>query len=289
MPPMNPTAMSSAIATAKIGAYAVAISPITNRTNSPNPKAIRNHLPYMTSPFPRVQAPKPGTAEITVARNRTNSGASGLANAHRPADELIPPRPSLAKLRKAADGCRACPLWRDATQTVFGQGSARARLMLVGEQPGDREDSIGEPFVGPAGEVLSEVLEGAGIDRGETYVTNAVKHFKWTQGRGKRRLHQRPNVEEVQACRPWLDAELAVVRPEVLVCLGATAAKALLGSKVRVTRDRGRFLESELAPAVSVTVHPSSILRINDARERRAARGELTADLRKVAARLDGG
>jgi uracil-DNA glycosylase len=194
----------------------------------------------------------------------------------------------LTKLRAAAHDCRACPLWRDATQTVFGSGSSKARLMLVGEQPGDREDLEGEPFVGPAGEVLSQALDEAGIDRSEAYVTNAVKHFKWTQGRGKRRLHQRPTVEEVQACRPWLDAELAVVHPELLVCLGATAAKALLGSTVRVTRDRGRFLESTLAPAVSVTVHPSSILRVRDREERRAARAELTADLRKVAARLSG-
>jgi uracil-DNA glycosylase family protein len=207
---------------------------------------------------------------------------------YRPAEELIPARPSLAKLRDAATGCRACPLWHDATQTVFGKGSPRARLMLVGEQPGDREDRTGEPFVGPAGEVLSEALERAGIDRKDAYVTNAVKHFKWTQGRGKRRLHQRPNTEEVSACRPWLDAELAVVRPEVLVCLGATAAKALLGSKVRVTRDRGRFFDSELAPAVSVTVHPSSILRMDGAEERDAARAELAADLRKIAARLNG-
>jgi DNA polymerase len=211
-----------------------------------------------------------------MATNRTTASAA----------ELIPPRPSLTRLREAAGGCRACPLWRDATQTVFGTGSPSARLMLVGEQPGDREDRAGEPFVGPAGEVLSEALEAGGIDRAEAYVTNAVKHFKWRHGRGKRRLHQRPNVEEVSACRPWLDAELAVVRPEVLVCLGATAAKALLGSGVRVTRDRGRFLESDLAPAVSVTVHPSSILRIDDAEERRAARTELAADLRKAAARL---
>jgi DNA polymerase len=160
--------------------------------------------------------------------------------------------------------------------------------MLVGEQPGDREDLEGEPFVGPAGEVLSAALDDAGVDRRDAYVTNAVKHFKWTQGRGKRRLHQRPTVEEVHACRPWLDAEIAVVRPEVLVCLGATAAQALLGSKVRVTRDRGRFLESDLAPAVSVTVHPSAILRTRDREERRAARAALTADLRMVAARLNG-
>jgi len=160
--------------------------------------------------------------------------------------------------------------------------------MLVGEQPGDREDQLGEPFVGPAGEVLSRALEEAGIDRREAYVTNAVKHFKWTQGRGKRRLHQRPNTEEIAACRPWLDAELAVVRPEVLVCLGATAAKALLGSKVRVTRDRGRFLENDLAPAVTVTVHPSSILRTTDQQERRAARTDFTDDLRTIAAKLNG-
>jgi uracil-DNA glycosylase family protein len=220
-----------------------------------------------------------------MATKRT-TGRQASRDRHRPAEALIGDRPSLTSLRRAAGSCQACPLWRDATQTVFGKGSPNARLMLVGEQPGDREDRTGEPFVGPAGEVLSEALERAGIDRGDAYVTNAVKHFKWTQGRGKRRLHQRPNTEEVAACRPWLDAELAVVRPDVLVSLGATAAKALLGSKVRVTRDRGRFLDSELAPAVSVTVHPSAILRIDDGEERREARAELTADLRKIAVRL---
>jgi uracil-DNA glycosylase family protein len=224
-----------------------------------------------------------------VATQRTAAGPEALRDGHRSAEELIPRPASLTKLRKAAAGCQACPLWRTGTQTVFGKGSPKAKLMLVGEQPGDREDRAGEPFVGPAGEVLSKALAEAGIDRTEAYVTNVVKHFKWTQGRGKRRLHQRPNVEEVSACRPWLDAELAAVRPEVLVCLGATAAKALLGSKVRVTKDRGRFLESELAPAVSVTVHPSSILRIDDDEERHAARAELTADLRKVCAKLNGG
>jgi uracil-DNA glycosylase family protein len=223
-----------------------------------------------------------------VATRQKAVGPEALRDGHQPAEELIPPRPSLTKLRKAAAGCRACPLWRTGTQTVFGKGSPKARLMLVGEQPGDREDRAGEPFVGPAGEVLAKALAEAGIDRREAYVTNVVKHFKWTQGRGKRRLHQRPNTEEVAACRPWLDAELTVVRPEVLVCLGATAAKALLGSKVRVTKDRGRFLESDIAPAVSVTVHPSSILRIDDSSERRTARAELTADLRKIAAKLNG-
>jgi DNA polymerase len=217
------------------------------------------------------------------------AGPEQLHGEYEPARELIPPRPSLKKLREAAADCRACPLWRTGTQTVFGKGSPKSRLMLVGEQPGDREDRAGEPFVGPAGEVLATALAEAGIDRGEAYITNVVKHFKWTQGRGKRRLHQRPNTEEVAACHPWLDAELAVVRPEALVCLGATAAKALLGSKVRVTKDRGRFLESDLAPAVSVTVHPSSILRIDDEVERREARAELAADLRLVARRLTSG
>src|SRR5919197_813116 len=176
------------------------------------------------------------------------------------AQELIPARPSLTSLRRAAANCRSCPLWRTGTQTVFGAGPARAQVMLVGEQPGDREDRAGQPFVGPAGEVLNKALAEAGIDRRDAYVTNVVKHFKWTQGRGKRRLHQRPNTEEIAACRPWLDAELAVVQPEVLVCLGARAGRALRGSKVGVTKDRGRFRESEMAPAVSVTVHPSSIL-----------------------------
>src|SRR5207249_16615 len=156
-------------------------------------------------------------------------------------EEILPPRPSLAKLRRAAADCRACPLWRTGTQTVFGAGPPSARLMLVGEQPGDREDRAGEPFVGPAGDVLARALEEAGISRRDAYLTNVVKHFKWRAGRGKRRLHQRPNAEEVSACRPWLDSELAVVGPEVVVCLGATAAKALLGNEARVTRDHGRF------------------------------------------------
>jgi DNA polymerase len=159
--------------------------------------------------------------------------------------------------------------------------------MLVGEQPGDREDRAGEPFVGPAGEVLERALEEAGIERRDVYITNVVKHFKWRQGRGKRRLHQRPNAEEIEACRPWLESELDVVRPEVVVCLGATAAKALLGSEVRVTRDRGNFREADFAPAATVTVHPSSILRIEDDEERREARRELAADLRNVARRLN--
>jgi uracil-DNA glycosylase len=195
---------------------------------------------------------------------------------------LVPERPSLSKLREAAAGCRACPLWENATQTVFGEGPAKAAVVLVGEQPGDREDLEGRPFVGPAGRVLDDALADAGIDRKQVYLTNAVKHFKW-KPRGKRRIHQKPNAEEIAACRPWLDAELAVVKPEVLVVLGATAAQALLGRGFRVTRQRGVPVDSDLAPNVIATVHPSSILRARDEAERREAYDAFVADLRVVA------
>jgi uracil-DNA glycosylase len=198
------------------------------------------------------------------------------------AEPLVPDRPTIPRLREAAAGCKACELWKSGTQTVFGEGARKARVMLVGEQPGDREDREGKPFVGPAGKLLDRALEAAGIARSDAYVTNAVKHFKW-EARGKRRIHQPPSAREVAACRPWLEAELAVVKPEVLVLLGATAAKALLGSKVRVTRDRGRPLDSPLAPVVGVTVHPSSILRAPDEEARRQALDGLTADLRTLA------
>jgi uracil-DNA glycosylase len=202
------------------------------------------------------------------------------------AADYLPERRNLKSLREAAAGCRGCGLWEDASQTVFGEGPARrAKLMLVGEQPGDREDREGKPFVGPAGRVLDQALEDAGIDRGEAYVTNVVKHFKWRPA-GKRRLHQRPNAEEIRACRPWLDSELEVVKPQALVALGATAAKALLGSSFRVSRQRGEFVESDLAPLVTATVHPSSILRIEDSDERRLAELDLVADLGKVAEKL---
>jgi len=201
---------------------------------------------------------------------------------------VIPPRPSLPKLQRAAAGCQACHLYRNATQTVFGDGPRSARVMLVGEQPGDREDMEGEPFVGPAGRLLDRALEDAGITRGDAYVTNVVKHFKFIP-RGKRRLHQKPNAEEISACRPWLDAELKVVKPEVVVCLGATAAKALLGPKFRVTKQRGEFVEVDFAPLATGTVHPSSILRIDEDDERRAAMAALVDDLRHVAKRLNGG
>lgn len=194
----------------------------------------------------------------------------------------IPPNPTLRKVAEAAKGCRACDLWRSGTQTVFGEGRAKAELMLVGEQPGDQEDLAGRPFVGPAGKLLDRALEEAGIDRELAYVTNVVKHFKW-QPRGKRRIHQKPNAAEIAACRPWLDAELALIKPEVLVCLGATAGQALLGRQFRVSRDRGLPVESDLAPVVMATVHPSSILRSENREEETAL---LVEDLRRVAEAL---
>jgi uracil-DNA glycosylase family protein len=201
------------------------------------------------------------------------------------AERRIPDRPGLRNLREAAAGCRACPLWKTGTQTVFGAGRRSAKVMFVGEQPGDREDREGKPFVGPAGRVLDRALEDAGIDRRDAYVTNVVKHFKWIS-KGKRRIHQKPNREEITACRPWLEAELRVVKPKVMVCLGATAAQALLGSDFRVTQDRGKLVETDMAPMATGTVHPSSILRIDDEDERRVARDELAEDLREVAKRL---
>ena len=191
---------------------------------------------------------------------------------------------SLTSLRAEAANCRACPLWKNATQTVFGEGLAKARMLFLGEQPGDVEDREGRPFVGPAGRVFDEAIAEAGIDRGDVYVTNAVKHFKW-KARGKRRIHQKPNAAEVAACRQWLDAELAAVTPHVLVALGATAAQALLGSGFRVTKQRGVRLESDLAPNVLATVHPSSILRAPDEAARREAHAAFVADL-TVAAKL---
>jgi uracil-DNA glycosylase len=201
------------------------------------------------------------------------------------ADQLIPERPTIESLRAAGAGCTACHLHELATQTVFGEGAASAAVMLVGEQPGDQEDKAGRPFVGPAGRVLDRALEAAGIDRSSAYVTNVVKHFKWVR-RGKVRLHQKPNAEEIRACMPWLESELAVVRPKVLVCLGATAAQALLGSGFRVTTRRGQWVDSPLAPLVTATVHPSSILRAPDDEARELAFEGLVADLTTVASAL---
>ncbi len=194
---------------------------------------------------------------------------------------LVPEKPSLPMLREAAAGCTACDLHKTGTQTVFGEGTAKAEVMFVGEQPGDQEDLQGKPFVGPAGKLLDRALEQAGINRSKVYVSNVVKHFKW-QGRGKRRIHQKPNWSEIAACRPWLDAELEAVEPRVLVCLGATAAQALLGRQFRVSRDRGIPVESDLAEHVLATVHPSSILRA-DPERREAEFDELVRDLETVA------
>jgi DNA polymerase len=201
------------------------------------------------------------------------------------AAELIPNRPTLKKLRAAAMDCQACALWRLGTQTVFGEGRPRASLMLVGEQPGDAEDLAGHPFVGPAGKLLNRALQDAGIDRADVYVTNVVKHFKW-EPRGKRRIHKKPNAREIAACRPWLDTEIAVVKPRAIVCLGATAAQSLLGRQFKVTAERGAFVTSPLAPLVMATVHPSSILRAPDDEARRDELKRFTADLRKVARAL---
>ena len=197
----------------------------------------------------------------------------------------VPARKTLESLRKAAAGCRACPLWRRATQTVFGEGSAHARVMLVGEQPGHEEDLAGRPFVGPAGKLLDRALATAGIDRDRVHVTNVVKHFKW-EPRGKLRIHVKPNAAEIAACRPWLDAELELIHPEVLVCLGATAAQALLGRTFKVSQERGKFVPSPLAPHVLATVHPSAILRAPDAETRHAEMDRFVADLKKVGALL---
>jgi uracil-DNA glycosylase family protein len=196
----------------------------------------------------------------------------------------VPWTDDLAVARKAAQECRACPLWKNAIQTVFGEGDRSARMLLVGEQPGDQEDRQGRPFVGPAGKLLDDALKDAGISRSDCYVTNAVKHFKW-EPIGKRRIHKKPSPREVAACRPWLEAEVRIVRPDIIVCLGATAASAVLGSRVRVLRDRGRPLLSNMAKHAFVTVHPSLILRMPD---REAAKKEYTAFVRdlRAAARM---
>ena len=197
------------------------------------------------------------------------------------AREFIPERKSLTALREAAEGCRGCHLHEHATQTVFGEGPKSARIMLVGEMAGDREDREGRPFVGPAGRELDRALDAAGIDRREVYVTNVVKHFKFEE-RGKRRIHQTPRKGEVDACMPWLDTEIKLIRPRGLVALGATAAKALLGSSFRLTQHRGELLESDLAPVVAATIHPSAIVRQRDSAAREAERRALADDLRTV-------
>jgi len=228
--------------------------------------------------------PQHSKAWLEACRIPRLRGSSGGDRGRVSAAEFLPERLTLPALREAAAGCRGCNLWQVGTQTVFGEGARDAEAVFVGEQPGDQEDRAGKPFVGPAGRVFDEALAAAGIDRGAVYVTNAVKHFKW-QARGKRRIHQKPNWTEMTACRPWLESELAVVKPRVLVLLGATAAQTLLGRQFRVTQHRGELLESDLAEAVTATVHPSSILR-GEPSERESNFGAFVDDLRVVAGLL---
>ena len=204
---------------------------------------------------------------------------------HPSAYEFIPPKPTLTKLWQAAQECRACELYKLGTQAVLGEGPRQAACLFIGEQPGDQEDLAGRPFVGPAGRVLDEALAEVGIPRKEVFVTNAVKHFKW-EPRGKRRIHQKPTLGEVKACRPWLETEIALVKPQGIVCLGATAAQSLLGSQFRITRDHGQFFDSEWASWITATIHPSAILRMPDREKQEEARLLFLDDLRKVLKRL---
>lgn len=198
---------------------------------------------------------------------------------------LIPSRPTVAKLRTVAAGCQACHLWKTGTQTVFGEGKQASTVMFIGEQPGNSEDLEGRPFVGPAGGLLDKALEEAGIDRSQVYVTNVVKHFKW-EPRGKRRIHKKPNAQEITACRPWLDAEIRVIKPTAIICLGSTAAQAVIGPKFRVSIDRGKFVNSPLANFVTATVHPSSILRAPTDEARRRETKRFIDDLKKIRAAI---
>jgi DNA polymerase len=213
---------------------------------------------------------------------KTVKGGSHEPAPGEPVSELLPDRPTLSTVRKTAADCKACDLYKRGTQTVFGEGPRKATVMLVGEQPGDAEDLAGRPFVGPAGKLLDAALEQAEIDRRQVYVTNVVKHFKW-EPRGKRRIHAKPNAAEIAACRPWLETEISLVKPHVLICLGATAAQALLGKSFKVSKQRGEIVESTLAPIVTATVHPSSILRAPDDEARREEMRRFVQDLKKIA------
>jgi DNA polymerase len=217
---------------------------------------------------------------MEVVMAKTDCESTGTAA------DFIPRKITLPSLVRAAEGCRGCTLYCRATQVVFGEGSVDSDLVLVGEQPGDQEDLAGKPFVGPSGKVLDETLAAAGIDRSKVYVTNAVKHFKWEEGRGKRRLHSKPSWTEVVACRPWLMEELKLLEPKMVVCLGATAAMSLMGRTFRLTQHRGEFLESEYAKELLATVHPSSLLRIPDREARHAAREQFVEDFKLVAKRM---
>ena len=202
------------------------------------------------------------------------------------AEPFLPERITLPAMKKAVQGCRGCPLYKNATQAVFGEGPVHAKVIFIGEQPGDQEDLTGKPFVGPAGKLLDEVLEEVGIDRSEVYVTNAVKHFKW-EPRGTRRIHSKPNSREMAACKPWLSAEFQAIKPQMVICLGATAAQDLFGSKFKITKERGKIMQDTgIAPMVMATVHPSSILRAPDHDAREQARKDFTADLETAAKAL---
>ena len=214
---------------------------------------------------------------------KKSGGARSAGHEKLTAINLVPSNGTIDQVRAAAKGCQACDLWKNATQTVFGEGGVGSKIMLVGEQPGDQEDVQGRPFVGPAGRILDDALAEAGIDRSDVYVTNVVKHFKWEAAqRGKRRIHKKPRYSEIHACRPWLDAEIELVKPNVLVCLGATAAQSMLGREFSVNRQHGEVLASPLAPVVMATIHPSAILRSPDSESRRQQMRLFVADLRKA-------
>jgi uracil-DNA glycosylase family protein len=219
-----------------------------------------------------------------ISNNMTKQGQYRTrSTALRSLPNLIPPNAPVDKLREIAAGCRACPLWKRGTQTVFGDGPANATVMFVGEQPGDQEDRAGRPFVGPAGRILDDAFQELGIDRSKVYVTNTVKHFKWVPAtKGKRRIHEKPNAAEIAACRPWLDAEIARIKPKLIVCLGATAAQSLLGKSFKVTQYRGKAINSDLAPNVVATVHPSSLYKIPDTDERHKAIRRFVEDIKKA-------
>jgi DNA polymerase len=220
--------------------------------------------------------------KVLPAKAGSHGRGGGEPRPGEPVSELLPERPTLPAVRDVAAGCKACDLYKRGTQTVFGEGPRKATVMMVGEQPGDAEDLAGRPFVGPAGKLLDAALEEAGIDRRQVYLTNVVKHFKW-EPRGKRRIHAKPNAGEIAACRPWLETEISLVKPHVLICLGATAAQALLGRAFKVSKQRGDIVRSTLAPIVTATVHPSSILRAPDDEARREEMRRFVQDLKKIA------
>lgn len=225
-----------------------------------------------------------GVKRTRLVRQTTRRPIAKRAVATGSAADFIPPNPTLPKLRAASMKCRGCHLWTLGTQTVFGEGPNHARVMIVGEQPGDQEDKAGHPFVGPSGRLLDQALEAAGIDRDDVYVTNAVKHFKWERGeKSARRIHKKPNDAEIRACHPWLDEEIRLVKPQVVVCLGATAAQSIMGKSFKVTKERGRSVTAPFGSIVIATVHPSSVLRAPDAAARAQAERDFIGDIKKVA------